>query len=69
LASRHVAGSEALVEPFLASSAEVNRKVFEEDHAICRRVSPHYDSGRPDRIFAQSEDRARHFWQTLRGLA
>jgi nitrite reductase/ring-hydroxylating ferredoxin subunit len=69
LAARRTAGSDAVVDPFLASSAEVNRQVFEEDHAICRRVSPHYDSGRPDRIFAQSEDRARHFWQALRSLA
>jgi phenylpropionate dioxygenase-like ring-hydroxylating dioxygenase large terminal subunit len=69
LAARAAPGAEAVTGPFLASAAEVNRKVFEEDHAICRRVSPHYDSGRPDRIFAQSEDRARHFWQTLRNLA
>lgn len=69
LAARTAPGAEPLTGPFLASAAEVNRKVFEEDHAICRRVSPHYDAARPDRIFARSEDRARHFWKTLRDLA
>ena len=36
-----------LLQPFFDSSAEFNRKVFEEDHAICKRVSPGFwDPGR-----------------------
>jgi phenylpropionate dioxygenase-like ring-hydroxylating dioxygenase large terminal subunit len=62
-------GAENLTGAFLTSTAALNRKVFEEDHAVCRRVSPHYAADRPDRIFAKSEDRARHFWRTLRDLA
>ena len=69
LAAATTEGSEGVTGPFLGSAAEVNRKVFDEDHAICRRVSPHYAADRPDRIFAQSEDRARHFWRALRELA
>ena len=61
--------AQSIVEPFLASTAQVNRRVFDEDHAICRRVSPHYDLTREDRIFARSENRAHHFWRTLHELA
>jgi phenylpropionate dioxygenase-like ring-hydroxylating dioxygenase large terminal subunit len=62
-------GAEGVTGPFLASAAELNKTVFDEDHAICRRVSRHYAADRPDRIFASSENRARHFWATLRALA
>jgi len=62
-------GSEGVTAPFLTAAAAFNRQVFDEDHAICQRVSPHYAIDAPSRIFAHSEDRVRHFWRGLRELA
>ena len=50
-------GYEAAVEAFLDSSARVNRQIFDEDHAICARVSPHYDLTAVDRVFSPGESR------------
>jgi phenylpropionate dioxygenase-like ring-hydroxylating dioxygenase large terminal subunit len=61
-------GAEAALESFFASSIEVNRRIFEEDHAICARVSPAYDMAAPKRIFARSESRVRFLHETLSAL-
>jgi hypothetical protein len=43
LASRLQSGvSPSLMESYFESSAAFNRKVFEEDHEICRRVNRHF---------------------------
>lgn len=57
LASKIKPGYEAAVAAFLDSSARVNRQIFDEDHAICARVSPHYDLTSADRVFAPGEAR------------
>jgi phenylpropionate dioxygenase-like ring-hydroxylating dioxygenase large terminal subunit len=69
LGARRTAGMEAPADAFLASSARMNRQVFEEDRAICERVSRRYDLDAPDRIFADNEGRVAHFADTLRSLA
>lgn len=57
LAGKVRPGYAAAVEGFLDSSARVNRQIFDEDHAICARVSPRYDLTASDRIFAPGEER------------
>lgn len=69
LAARVQTGAEPAVEAFLASSARMNRQVFEEDRIICERVSPLYDLDAPDRIFASNEARVERFAATLRALS
>lgn len=59
LTARTRPGAQAALESFFDSTASVNRQVFEEDHAICARVSPLYDMTRSDRVFAASEARVR----------
>jgi len=61
-------GSEAVLDGFFDSTARVNRQVFDEDHAICARVSPLYDMAKTDRYFAQSELRVRRLHGFLAGL-
>jgi hypothetical protein len=71
LAARTAGGeASAAVDALMRSTAEMNRQVFEEDHRICRRVSPAYDMDAPDRLFGASEARLSHFHRelaTLRG--
>ncbi|KQS55451.1 hypothetical protein ASG17_05020 [Brevundimonas sp. Leaf363] len=69
LGARRMAGMEAPADAFLASSARMNRQVFEEDRAICERVSRRYDLDAANRIFADNEGRVAHFADTLRDLA
>jgi phenylpropionate dioxygenase-like ring-hydroxylating dioxygenase large terminal subunit len=68
LTARVKPGSEAALDSFFASTAQVNRQVFEEDHAICARVSPLYDLEKPGRYFASSEDRVRRLHATLQAI-
>jgi phenylpropionate dioxygenase-like ring-hydroxylating dioxygenase large terminal subunit len=51
------AGYKGAVESFFQSSAAINRQIFDEDHAICARVSPDYDLNAGTRIFAPREER------------
>lgn len=46
---------------FFTGAAELNRRVFEEDHAICRRVPADTWSTEPLRFAARSEARIQHF--------
>lgn len=50
-----------LVDSFMASSATMNRAVFEEDHEICKRVPPDSWSSAPPRFWATSEEKILHF--------
>lgn len=69
LAGRVKPGYETAVAAFLDSSARVNRQIFDEDHAICARVSPHYDLAAPDRIFSPTEDRVARLHAVLTAIA
>ena len=72
LASRVAPGAEPITTPFLDSAASMNRQVFEEDHAICRRVDPDFPLDGPGQVLSATESRVRHFRdvmaQALRGL-
>jgi phenylpropionate dioxygenase-like ring-hydroxylating dioxygenase large terminal subunit len=63
-----VAADHAVVAGLFDSTARLNRQIFEEDHRICRRISPAYDIEAMDRLFGASEERLQHFQATLRDL-
>ena len=67
-ASRAAPGAEGVSETLLNAAVRFNRQVFDEDHAICARVSPRYDLDGETRIFASSEARVRFLAETLRGI-
>ena len=46
----------------------MNRRIFDEDRAICERVSPAYDLDKPVRAFARSEERLRLLHERLTNL-
>lgn len=56
----------AMLADFFRSAAEVNRQVFDEDHAICRRVPLRNWSPEPPRIAAKSEVKLLHFRESYR---
>ena len=62
-------GAQAAAEPLFTALAAADRRIIDEDHAICRRVSPAYDLDRPDRLFASSEIRIRRLHAQLADLA
>jgi len=68
LAGRIREGYGAAVDAFLDSSARVNRQIFDEDHAICARVSPLYDLTAPNRIFAPDEERVARLHAVLTAM-
>lgn len=51
---------------FFRSAAEVNRQVFDEDHAICRRVPLRGWTPEPPLIAAKSEVKILHFRESYR---
>jgi hypothetical protein len=69
LTARTRPGSDAALDSFFESTGRVNRQVFEEDHAICARVSPLYDMAKPGRFFAGSELRVRELHAHLATLS
>ncbi len=58
-----------ILDSFFASSAEINRKIFEEDHAICQRVSPRSLDNDFVPILAASEVKIAHFRDWLKRAA
>lgn len=67
-ACRPAAGADGVADTLLASTVRANHQIFDEDHAICSRVSHGYDLDSPDRIFASSEARLWALAETLRRL-
>lgn len=66
LFSAHVApGGEAVTDTFFASVAEMNRTVFAEDHAICRRVDPDFPLEGPNQLLSSSEVAIAHFRRNI----
>lgn len=55
-----------LVAPLMASSASMNRAVFDEDHDICKRVPLDTWSMDPPRFWSASEEKLLHFRQSYR---
>jgi phenylpropionate dioxygenase-like ring-hydroxylating dioxygenase large terminal subunit len=66
--SSPAAGASALAA-FFDSVAKVNRRVFEEDYGICRRVSPAYKIDMPGQIFSSAEEKVGHFRSSIRARA
>ncbi len=56
---------EKAVEDFFSSSALVNRRIFDEDHAICSRVSKLFALDQPGRKFLETEGRIAALHETL----
>ena len=67
LLSARLVGAAAgpITEQFFESVAQMNRQVFEEDHAICRRVDPAFPLDGPNRILSSGERKVRHFRQSI----
>jgi phenylpropionate dioxygenase-like ring-hydroxylating dioxygenase large terminal subunit len=63
-----VAADHAVVAGLFDSTARLNRQIFEEDHHICRRISPAYDLEAMDRRFGASEERLQRFQAALRDM-
>jgi phenylpropionate dioxygenase-like ring-hydroxylating dioxygenase large terminal subunit len=60
--SRLRAGSNpAILKDFFESTAQLNRQIFDEDHAICRRVSQRSLDSSFEPILAKSEAKIRRF--------
>ncbi|MDR2326054.1 MAG: Rieske 2Fe-2S domain-containing protein [Acidovorax sp.] len=51
---------------FFSSTAQVNRKVFEEDHDVCKRVPRSAWSTQPLKFSSTSEAKIQHFRQSCR---
>lgn len=68
LLAARVAGerSARLLAPLFGSTAQVNRKVFEEDHDVCRRVPKTSWSMEPLAYASDDEARIVHFRQACR---
>lgn len=58
--------AETILEAFFASTVAVNRKVFEEDHTVCKLLPAESWSMRPLRWAADSEGKIQHFRQACR---
>ena len=53
--------SRPVAEDFLASTAAVNRRVFEEDHEVCKLLSTDSWSSAPLRYASELEEKIQHF--------
>lgn len=62
------AAAEAVVKPFLDSTARVNRQVFDEDHAICKTVPRDSWSTQPLRFASASETKIAHFRENCKNV-
>lgn len=56
----------SLMDAFFESTASMNRRVFDEDHRICKRVPIHAWSSAPPLFSAESEMKVLHFRQSCR---
>lgn len=55
-----------VVSSFLASTAETNRRVFQEDHEACKRVPADTWSPEPPSVVSDSEEKLVHFRASCR---
>lgn len=59
--------SAGMVASFFESTAQVNRRVFEEDHAVCKRLPADSWSAAPLRFPSDDEIKISHFRESCRG--
>lgn len=62
--SKSAAAANALTE-FFRSSALMNRQIFDEDHAICKRIKPRLHGAQPFGILSSDEKKIAHLWHCL----
>ena len=55
-----------ILEPFFESTAKINRKVFEEDHEICKLIPRDSWSMEPLKYASEVEAKIDHFRQLCR---
>ena len=65
--TRDAASWDALLS-FFDSTAQINRKVFEEDHEICRRVFSKSTTWNRPSFFSTHEEKIKHFRDSLRSF-
>ncbi len=53
--------AQKIVQPFLESSAKVNRQVFEEDHSVCKIIPADSWSPEPLEFISEQEVKVAHF--------
>lgn len=58
--------AELILESFFASTVDINRKVFEEDHDVCKLLPAESWSMQPLSFAADSEAKIEHFRQACR---
>lgn len=61
--------AQQIIAPLFASTAKVNRKVFEEDHAVCKLVPSDSWTSAPLRFASETEEKIEHFRQSCRDVA
>jgi len=69
LTARAKPNSEGVGEMVIQSNIAANRQIFEEDNAICQRVSPAFDLADPGRIYSAIEPRIKRLDECLREVA
>jgi predicted component of viral defense system (DUF524 family) len=62
--AKNLSAAEAL-QHFFKSSAEMNRQIFEEDHAICKRIDPNFHESKKLGFLAHEEEKIAHFRKCL----
>jgi phenylpropionate dioxygenase-like ring-hydroxylating dioxygenase large terminal subunit len=70
LLTTHLASGAAqqIIAPLFASTAAVNRKVFDEDHAVCKLVPADSWSSAPLRFASVTEEKIEHFRASVRAV-
>ncbi len=57
---------DSVLSAFFSSTAEINRRVFDEDHQICKRMPTSSWSAQPPKYISDSEAKVAHFRQSCR---
>ena len=66
--TKNAATADALSE-FFRTSAAMNRQIFDEDHAICKRIHTDVDATDSFGILSTDEKKIAHFWQCLKNAS
>lgn len=66
--TKNAATANALSE-FFRTSAAMNRQIFDEDHAICKRIHKNLGATEAFGILSTDEKKIAHFWQCLKNAS
>ena len=56
------------MDHFFASTAQINRQVFEEDHAICKKIAPQFYDVNSTKFLSVDEEKIIHFRKVLQAI-